>query len=1067
MPNRINPIAKYLFALAGMICAYTAYARLAVPWLEGPTVRVQRVSAASDAPTTSDLLDKSYLANLVPPGEWELEPCKTLLTPQGTVYFRTWDRIDNEGTYRIVPFTLVINDPASREAQRRIDPDSVSDEDTAPVILRSFQGAEVKFSRPLSAGSQNEKATMESARLEGRVTVFRPPTDTEEEEVRVVTSNVHVDRQNIYTLNEVHFQFGAHTGSGRNLSIRLAHETEAAAAGFSTITGIEKLELAYVSQLVLQPSNSFAFQGVEQSSPQPKIDDSHLSLANQKTPLQLSCAGPFVYRMKDQIASFRDRVVVTQLDSWGDNLHCDSLQIEFAKASTNKATSNTANTDSGNTAATEVKTLLANGQPGQPAVLRSNSRDTTIVSEQLAFDVPSGNITARGSAPVTIRNPRLEFEVTQLNYSLQKDNRIGPMNAIGPGKLVSVAGEDGKKMDVSFSDRLEITRLDEQKFQIALDGNAVVTTATSRIASQELDFEIWELPAVLPKDPGTTKANFSKSNWEYLPSKVTATQDVEFETDRLVGKSNQLVADWPRPVLKENAGVLRPDTGLVAMRPITRRHTVRLVGYDEPTVFAALPKPKTKMRFRGDAIHANVYGDLEEMKLADLSVTGELFVENKPLPGDKSTEPFQLFGVGLAMTPQGDEGLYRATVYGSDEVEAKFITETFAVSGKNLQLDQQANTMWVEGAGKLDLDADSASTQTRITAPPGEGNVLGVDSNAKLEKIEIAWAGGMIFDGSQVYFERDVLMKAKQQPRGSLQSALRTVSQAMNVTLSTPFKFRRDANSKTRPKAKRITLVNQVASTQQAFRQAGFVTDAGENRQTASKPILVENLTRDAGGKLTQAQRLRVSDVDFDIATGEITALGPGSAVSYQPWKSGANAGQLLPSKEVDKSKTLGCVHVNFDGKLTANQRNNTMRIEGNTRTAWAPVATSNEIVDPDKTAALPSNAVLIKGDQLDFVQWKKRGYANPVNVIQANGNAIVRGRLFEALGHTLRYDDFSDVITVQGSRQSVASLSHRESEKSPVQSLRMDKIRYHLTEGWAQVDDFRSGSGGLPKRNK
>ena len=173
MPKRINPVAKYLFALAGMICAYTGYARLAVPLLEGPVVRVERTQSTEVVPLASELLDKSHLAALVPAGEWELEPCKTLLTPQGTVYFKEWKRIDNEGTYRIVPFTLVINDPASRAARQRMDPGSVSDKETSPVILRSFDGAEVKFSSPLSANAQNEKATMESARLEGRVTVYR------------------------------------------------------------------------------------------------------------------------------------------------------------------------------------------------------------------------------------------------------------------------------------------------------------------------------------------------------------------------------------------------------------------------------------------------------------------------------------------------------------------------------------------------------------------------------------------------------------------------------------------------------------------------------------------------------------------------------------------------------------------------------------------------------------------------------------------------------------------------------------------------------------------------------
>ena len=1068
----MNPLAKYLFALAGMICAYTAYARFAVPVLEGPVIRIQRRSAPTTPPIANQLLNKDYLNSLVPSDGWELEPCKTLLTPQGTVYFKKWERIDDQGTYKIYPFTLVINDPASRAAKQRRNPREKLDADETPVVLRSFQGAEVKFNKPLTANSQSEKATMETARLLGQVTIFRPPAN-DENELRVKTSNVEVNRQNIYTLNEVLFQFGPHSGKGRNLTIRLAHETEGTAASFSTINGIEQLELAFVNWLELQPVGSNDF-GPPAEKRQPKSNEHHISLGNQRTPLRLSCKGPFVFRMKEQTATFREHVVITQLDSWGDNLHCDSLLIEFENQ--NEETQITQNQNGsaapGAQGGPSVKRLVAHGQVGQPAVVRSNSRETTIVGEHLIFDVPTGVISAAGRSPVTIRNPRLEFEVAKLNYRMNENNRIGVLDSVGPGQLRSLSQDNENPLNIEFSNSLKINPLDSRRIQIDLAGNTRVKTAESKISAEELSFVLWELPgkekltaaAVQDSDAADSP---DKNKWEYLPSKMTATRKVEFETDSLIGNTETLVANWPEPVLRgdrEQSNLpMQPRSypqiaanpaGMVDIRS-ARRHTVRMASFQSP----ALPPPKTKMRFSGDSITASVFGGLEEMKLSDLKVDGNLQLENKPLPGDTQSEPFQLSGDSLALAPQS-EGLYRATLKGNSQTSAKLITQSFALSGSTLELDQTANTVWVNGAGRLNIDADTPSGAPRITTttPPTDTGISGISGNAKLEDINIQWVGGMIFDGKQIYFERDILMKAHQKPEGNLKSTTTTLSQAMKVTLSQPFKFRSDSNKRIAPKLQTIQLVNRLADNQRAFRQVGF-TDQ-EDQQTL-RPIIIQNETVEIGTQLkVQQQKLLVRDA-FLEASGRIIADGPGTVITHQP-TSNKTSGQRLTGPRTDGSKKLTCVHVNFDGKLIANQKQNRLTIDGNTRTAWAPVLNTDRTLDPDQPNRLPSDAVLLLSDKLDYEQVVSRSYDKPVNVLQAKGNASVRGRLFEADAQKLRYDDYSDVMTIEGSSQSDARLRYRETEKAPPSSLNTGKIRYHLTDGWVQVDEFKSGSGGL-----
>ena len=235
----MNPIAKYLFALSAMIVAWTAYAKVAVPFLEGPPNVVRRQQVALNYPDVAEILDKSHLPTIVPADAWELGSCRTLLTPQGTVYFENWQPVDDKGTYELIPFTIVMNDPVNsiRTAETTNDP---TEKKPAPIVLRSLEGARLKFSKPLTARSKKDDIELESAQLDGQVTLFRPANPgTDEDELRVVTKNIQINRDQIYTLSDVHFSFGPHHGSGRNLSIDLAHKVgeDSPAESFSNIEG--------------------------------------------------------------------------------------------------------------------------------------------------------------------------------------------------------------------------------------------------------------------------------------------------------------------------------------------------------------------------------------------------------------------------------------------------------------------------------------------------------------------------------------------------------------------------------------------------------------------------------------------------------------------------------------------------------------------------------------------------------------------------------------------------------------------------------------------------------------
>ena len=1044
MPNRTNPIATYLFALSAMIVVWTVYAKLAVPFLEGPPNVLRRQQVAIDQLDDSNILDKSHLPSLIPANEWELGACKTLLTPQGTVYFKTWEPIDDQGTYQLMPFTIVINDPVNKI--RSIEPELKPGEKTpTPIVLRSLKGARLKFSQPLTARSDEGDIEMESAQLDGQVTVYRPANPgSDEDELRVVTRNVQINRSHIFTLADVLFSFGPHHGSGRNLSIQLAHKQDAQSPteSFSNIEGVEQMELAFVSELVIQPVDAHAFpDGTTKPDTNPDTNPTQaLSLSNQKTPLRLSCDGPFIFRMGEQKAWFRENVVVTQLDDFRDNLRCDSLQIDFEK---DKSQS------------TSVKNLIAIGTPTNPARIIANSQQTVITGEELNFDVQESKVRAVGSAPVSIQSPEMAFEAPNFDYQLGQNGKIGLLVAAGPGILKGVSEDREGSFEVKWKRQLTTTNFDSDRVKIDVDGDAFVQfDLENQIAADHIDFLVWQIPAA--------NSTPEKTNWQYLPSKLTTQNNVKIMTARLNGSAQEFIANWPAPTIGQpnttrHSVSFRPAIAVETTRRVTAQRSRR-----QRDDFQSLPrigavgkvvKPRA-MKFAGDKVVANLTGDMDNMRISDLTVEGSLLLESNTT----DQRPFVISGDTMKLVPQAKE-LYRVTIEGNEDRPATFRTEGFDLIGSNLQLDQTANTIWVHGAGNLTIDTQNQSGFGQDTKLPS------------LENAKVDWVGGMVFDGSKIYFEGDIELFANRSAnKDGQRSTIKTNSEALTIELTESIRFEKIANTNPNaspangPEVHRMVFVNDVAQSQRAFKLASHKQDDFGKKRI----IGIQNATIDATGKVIALQKLFVPMASVDVISGDVATSGPGQAVAYQysnGKQSRFNGGSNnFPAQTSSSQPELTCVHIRFDGQLIANAERGTMEIDRNTRSAWAPVSKFDQTLDPDRPDQLPVGAALLKSDTLKFAQWTPRN-SEPRQEMQAEGNITIRSQLFEAVADRLTYSDDTDMLVLEGNPPTQAKLSYRKSPKSKSDSLRATKVLYRLSDQWAKANDIRGVEANMPRK--
>ena len=340
----MNPVAQYILSLATCVIGYFAYLKYAVPLIEQPAARNQLLA---EKPTRVPIptIYKNSMIPLLPPDAWELEECKTLITSTGTILFKEFSP-QPDGTVKLSPFTLMTN---VGEAMLLKTSDSSATKQKTPLVLRTIEGATLKLNKPFNEAIQGN-TEIQSARLLGEVDIYQPPTGPNKNDVlHVLTRNVQVTRNRIYTLDTLNkpflFSYGAHRGRGRNLIIDLVHSENAAAGqqSFSNVSGIRRLELAYLDRLRIVPSKTKSSVTTNGSA-----DPSSGKLfGGQDAPLEITCKGPCVFDFPAQTVSFTDQVNVKKLGPEADSLDCHRLQIKFDQNPMAAPTTNPKQTQTG------------------------------------------------------------------------------------------------------------------------------------------------------------------------------------------------------------------------------------------------------------------------------------------------------------------------------------------------------------------------------------------------------------------------------------------------------------------------------------------------------------------------------------------------------------------------------------------------------------------------------------------------------------------------------------------------------------------------------------------------
>ena len=1067
-----------------MIGAYSAYAKFAVPIIEGPVNQVRRSVALVPATLPEKQDNKARLFSLLPNNAWELGQCKTLFTNSGTLLFQEMIRVDDQGTYTLTPFTMILNDHQSGTAfAAKLDPT------VPPTVLRCGQ-AKLKFDGPI-AMTGNSSMKMRSANLNGEVTIFRPSASTEKDEtLKLITQNVQINTERIITFSEVAFAFGPHKGSGKNLLIDLIHHADSDKSiqkDLSSIEGISRIELRKLDRLLIDPRT------LSDNSNQQPSGTSPLMFNAAKAPLEITCQGPFVFDYAKRSATFQQKVYGKQLDEFGDNLSCETLTVAFDDTPKNagqnmgqnigQAAEATAQTNGMN-----IRYLSAIGTTDQPAVIIANSRQTKITGDELQYDSLGNEIIASSADTVTIVGPEINVRARTIKYQITDDQSLGDLNAIGPGEFFRRSDDPRQNIFARWQRGLTIAPHKANQKRITIDGAAeILVQNDTQIKSDKINIALHEIKV--------------DDQFEYHPAEVFTDQSVTIVSPNLDGVAGKLVARWPVPDLKRKVSIrpnsrpntplhprrhqvmrpqvpqavldgLQPQTRMQRLsdsRPQPNSSPLQLATYQEPAPVAQPAAKKTLkqfIRFKTDSVELELSQAGDKLQLADLQMDGNIVIHQLPQKGSPRP-PLKVAGDRVRVVPQGDQ-IFRLLVAGTKDALATVNSEGLALSGEDIHLDQLANKVWVAGTGVMNIK-QSATKKNSNPMLLASANGQEPTTNSQLAPqgdIDVEFAGGMVFDGSKIYFERNVMMTSYGDEADAEKSVTKTLSQALSVELASRVDFSQLSSGQKigDVKMNEMVLVNHITESQRVFKN--YAGDDDPRMNAADAPIIFQNEVFDASGRLAQQRRVVVPRATINAVTNTVYAVGPGKIFTHQKGTEGlAGIGGLdqlgsqprSQSQPKSNKSQINYLQVNFDDRLVADLGQKQLNITGNIRTLFSPANNFDFALDPDSATNLPEGAIKMKCENMQLSQWLPAGSDKPQNEIIATGNTHVTSPTFEATADRISYNDGNDQMVVEGTPRSPANLWHRQTPRGQRQHLTGNKLIYHPSSGSAEMQGVRN----------
>lgn len=1069
MPSQKKNIANYFAALIVIATFSVIYTSVAQDLLEAPEVVI-----VSPRPPTENLHLKSSLADLFPEDAWQRGDCSRLLTSSGALLFQEWKQT-SEDQWTLHPVTII--------SGRGMSKDGVD----SPIILTANEGAEVQFAESFDLmGSTAPPIKM--GRMIGDVTIERVNVKSKKQAMKVLTRNVRITNEKIWTTDAIHMNLGSAQLRGRDLTIFLAASATTAANSEDPSSILDRLTLVYLDELFI-PLDDFS----EASSKRPQRIGESTPNNESRGVVTIHAQGAVDYDFSYDRLSLRDEVVMKRVlqpsaKAKRNDQHINALSDGYRDAAGHPGLDvfkcETLDLSLRNPSDRSIKRehaldwIESVSATGSPASLELSSQGFALSAEEIEFDGIDGLLRASASTGVNLRRGDLEARFKSITYQYNPDfpDVIGSLDAEGFG-LVTSANPDWPVRQIQWTDG----------FLLQSDGKTTVNLIETKQLQNKLKLDVYgdiraeladgvfnagEIHAIfkpvwtdVPEDSRVTQA---ASDGVLLPPTVTMKRKLSFVPDSVNARnavslvSNLVDAQTDDLLLYFEQGVdflskLAPSNSADSQNTAASNPSL-LAGIMQPggtqpsgtkphnasSLHAPVARPRPVLR--GEQIVAKLLMTQSGIQAKDLSITDNVHVThqinvgNRPMPVELVGQTMRLQQATLG---QGDGQDYLQIGSGPESPAKLMMGDGFFV-GPMIKVWPRENFIQVAGTGELKVptqllqEPQPSQDPQPLKEPPNSPNAA-VAKSGLASKIawtmspHCRWNGGMQFDGQSALLSGGVNIDARL--ISNSQPWVASISgDEMAIELSAPIALSDPSSLRTSTLA-RISVV-QVSETP--------VKVLAEQYQNDGSP---------QGRHLLSAGQLTFLPDDG----GKILGSGPGW---YRGWIMNERSGSLLSNaSRPDRDRThpvLQGIHLTFRETLQGDLDQQTLKFTGGVRAGARPLDRWDEEVDVTQMQRLDTDEMTLDCGELQFgitpgMPADLRaipGMPTPWEM-SASGGIVVRTQqesgLIEGQADRASFESKKSSLVIYGTATESAAIRRTAPDGRPGHILRFPQVSLNL----------------------
>jgi hypothetical protein len=220
---------------------------------------------------------------------------------------------------------------------------------------------------------------------------------------------------------------------------------------------------------------------------------------------------------------------------------------------------------------------------------------------------------------------------------------------------------------------------------------------------------------------------------------------------------------------------------------------------------------------------------------------------------------------------------------------------------------------------------------------------------------------------------------------------------------------------------------------------------------------------------------MQAADLTLDQTTGKLFASGPGWLKQVRFGAQAAPVGLPGGANEPQAAGDgLNYLHVQFQRGMSGNTRAGQMTFADQVRAVYGPVESWDGVIDPDAPGGLGERGFEMTCDALTVTQMPRPDIDANYAEMLAEGNAFIEGTTFTAAGQRLTYDQFKDLLVLEGADpatpgtgRSLAELTFQQRPGGPRSNLTAARMQYWPASNRYKLDGAREffNQGALPRR--